>query len=300
LEFPDGTEPRNFRLESLAPSVPWFDEHLMHLCKNNYAPVRIYVMGTHEWRNEQEWPLARTRYTDYYLQSDGHANTAAGDGVLSTSPPTSAVSCDTYEYDPNNPVPTAGGAMLGSGSGIARQNAVESRPDVLVYSSAPLDHDTEVTGPITLNLFVSTSAPSTDFTGKLVDVFPDVSAYNVSDGVLRRRYEQQPDSPSGAEEISIALWPTSFVFLKGHRIRLEVSSSNYPRFDRNPNTGGPIATETKPSIASQSICHGLKLPSRLILPVIPPTPSRSNRQLDGSTNRRPEMGGLIGRVRKRL
>jgi uncharacterized protein len=270
VRFPDGSVPRNYRLECLAPSVAWFDRHLLGAAGLPAAPVRIYTMGTHRWRDEQEWPPARARPTPCYLHSGGKANTSAGDGALTWDPPASRETPDTFVYDPRDPVPTAGGAMLGFNAGIERQDAVESRADVLVYTTGPLDEDLEVTGPVELVLHVSTSAPNTDFTGKLVDVYPDGSAYNVSDGILRRRYE--PGAGEGAE-IKIDLWPTSTVFLKGHRLRLEVSSSNYPRFDRNPNTGRPAATETQPVAATQTIYHGPHTPSRLILSVVRKDPS---------------------------
>ena len=267
VTFPDGQTPRNYRLESLAPSIPWFDRHLRPhgAVDRELPPVRLYVMGARTWRDEQEWPLARARVASYYLHSEGRANSATGDGSLTLVPPSVEEPADTYSYDPGNPVPTAGGAIIGPSAGIRRQNEMEARPDVLVYTTTPLTEDLEVTGPITVVLHVMTTAPQTDFTGKLVDVHPDGSAYNVSDGILRRAYV------AGAvpTEIQIELWPTSMVFLKGHRLRLEVSSSNYPRFDRNPNTSGQIATETSLAVARQSIHHSVTTPSRLILPVIP-------------------------------
>ena len=154
---------------------------------------------------------------------------------------------------------------MGSRAGIALQNALEDRQDVLVYTAPPLEQDIEVTGPITAVLFVSTNAPHADFTAKLVDVYPNGNAYNVTDGILRQPY-QRLTLPA---EIRIDLWPTSRVFFKGHRLRLEVSSSNYPRFDRNPNTGRGIATETEPVIANQAVYHGTTTQSCLILPLIP-------------------------------
>jgi hypothetical protein len=281
VTFPDGTTPRNYRLESIEPSLPWFDQHLRNEGNPYPAPVRIYVMGANEWRDEQEWPLARTQATPFYLHSNRQANSAAGDGELRLE----AVSADSLEdrggdrftYDPQNPVPSAGGTMLGPNSGIRPQNEVEARDDVLVYSTPPLERDTEVTGNIQLTLYVSTTAPSTDFSAKLVDVYPDGMAYNVSEGILRRDYP----TVSTAEELSLTteiqpvteiqidLWPTSQVFHQGHRIRLEVSSSNYPRFDRNPNTGGFIPTEMEGAIAQQTLYHSATHPSRLILPLIP-------------------------------
>ena len=161
--------------------------------------------------------------------------------------------------------------MIGPAAGIARQNEVEKRQDVLVYTTPVLSQDVEVTGPVSLILYVSTTAPSTDFTAKLVDVHPGGSAFNVSEGILRRSYQDAQDSLAieGVHQIQIELWPTSEVFFKGHRIRLEVSSSNFPRFDRNPNTGNRIASEVKVVDAKQTVRHGLQFPSRLILPIIP-------------------------------
>jgi uncharacterized protein len=271
VTFPDGRTPRGYRLESIAPSLPWFDRQLR---APSPAPapepvVRLYVMGDNAWRDEAEWPLARARPTSYFLHSGGHANGARGDGVLTPATPAGAEPADRYRYDPRDPVPSAGGAMLGPRAGIASQRAVEARDDVLVYTSPLLEADVEVTGPVSLVLHVTTSATSTDFTGKLVDVHADGGAYNVSDGILRRAY-----TPGQPTEIRLELWPTSMVFKRGHRIRLEVSSSNYPRFDRNPNTGGPsagrpLATETASRVAHQEIHHSAGTPSRLILPVVP-------------------------------
>jgi uncharacterized protein len=266
VSFRDGAAPRNYRLESLAPSVAWFDRHLQGADGPAMPPIRIYVLGIHQWRDEQEWPLARTEYTSHYLHSKGAANSAQGDGRLTLDPAKNTEPPDQFSYDPRNPVPTAGGAMLGSDAGIARQNEVEAREDVLVYTSEPVAEDLEITGPIELVLYVSTTAPCTDFTAKLVDVHPDGETYNLSEGIRRRNYDQPSADPT---EISIHLWPTSTVFRTGHRLRLEVSSSNYPRFDRNPNTGRDIAFETAPVTAAQSVFHTATSPSRLILPLIP-------------------------------
>ncbi|MBI3546387.1 MAG: CocE/NonD family hydrolase [Gammaproteobacteria bacterium] len=266
VRFPDGSTAGDYRPASLAPSIAWFDRHLMG--KNptmvNEAPVRIYVMGINRWRNEQEWPLARTRFTSYYLHSAGHANSASGDGRLTSSSPISSEPPDRFQYDPLHPVPSRGGAMLGPRAGMTFQNEIENRSDVLVYSTDTLEQAMEVTGPIRLVLHVATNAPHTDFTAKLVDVYPDKGAYNISNGILRRAYSGEQTT-----EIEIELWPTSRVFDKGHQLRLEISSSDFPRFDRNPNTGRPIPSETESRIADQSIYHGTETPSRLILPLIP-------------------------------
>jgi len=269
VRFPDGSTAGDYRPASLAPSIPWFDHHLLGrpLDGSLAAPVRIYVMGENVWRDEQEWPLARTQYTAFYLTSSGRANSSKGDGKLTPGQPNANEPADSYVYDPRRPVPSRGGAMLGPRAGIALQNEVEARGDVLVYSTEPLERDLETTGPVSAVLHVSTTAPNTDFTVKLLDVHPDGKAYNISDGILRRAY---PNTPQGSSnEITIELWPTSMLFRRGHRIRIEVSSSNYPRYDRNPNTGGNILTETVPVAATQTVYHGVDAPSRIILPVIP-------------------------------
>jgi putative CocE/NonD family hydrolase len=273
VTFPDGTKAKNFRRQSLAVSLPWFDENSGLAISPPVAnsPVRLFVMGKNEWRAEQEWPLARTQYTPYFLGSVGSANSVAGDGTLNAVAPIAKEPADSYTYDPLHPVPTAVGAMIGPAAGIARQNEVEGRGDVLVYTTPSLNQDVELTGPISLILYVSTTAANTDFTAKLVDVYQDGSAFNISEGILRRSY-QGVQGRSAAEkvyEIHLDLWPTSVVFFKGHRIRLEVSSSNFPRFDRNPNTGNKIASEVKVISAKQTVRHGLEYPSRLILPIIP-------------------------------
>jgi putative CocE/NonD family hydrolase len=267
LILPDGTPAEAYRPASLAPSIAWFDHHLLGrpLDPSLAAPVRIFVLGENVWRDEQEWPLARAEYRALYLRSGGHANSRSGDGQLDFSPPGTVEPPDRFVFDPERPVPSRGGAMLGPRAGIREQREVEARDDVLVYTSEPLERELEVTGPLEALLHVTTSAPSTDFTVKLVDVHPDGAAYNVSEGILRRAY--RPDAEP--EEIRIELSPTSMLFRKGHRIRVEVSSSSFPRYDRNPNTGREIATETTPSVARQAVHHGAGAPSRIVLPVVP-------------------------------
>lgn len=163
--------------------------------------------------------------------------------------------------------------MLGPLAGVENQNDVEARADVLVYSTQALTDEVEVTGPVTAVLYAATSAPNTDFTAKLVDVHADGTAYNVSDGIIRRAYQPTADPRTAdAAPIEIALWPTCMVFRKGHRIRLEISSSDFPRYDRNPNTGEPIATATKTAVAKQVIYHDAQRASRLVLPIVPLRP----------------------------
>jgi putative CocE/NonD family hydrolase len=240
------------------------------------APVRIFVMGIDEWRNEQAWPLLDTRYVDYHLDSEGGARTSEGNGVLSICPPTNEAA-DRYLYDPRRPVPTLGGHILNvtGFNGPADQTPVEHRDDVLIYSSPPLERILEVTGPVSADLYASSDASDTDFTAKLVDVFPDGRAILLCEGIQRMRYRHslnQPELMSRGEiyQIHIDMTATSNVFLPGHRIRVEISSSNFPRYDRNSNTGGDIFHEHLVDMipAVNQIHHGPKNPSRLVLPII--------------------------------
>jgi putative CocE/NonD family hydrolase len=234
-------------------------------------------MGENEWRNEDSWPLERAKETRYLLHSTGKANTASGDGALSIAA-ASKEAADTYVYDPANPVPTVGGPLCCDAVHLAPgprdQQAVEFRSDVLVYSTPALEQDLEVTGPVTLDLFASSSTVDTDFTAKLVDVWPNGFEQNLTEGILRARYREstataQPIVPGKVYEYKIDLWSTSNVFLKGHRIRLEVSSSNFPRFDRNLNTGASAATDSIFVKAANTIYHDTAHPSALLLPVVP-------------------------------
>jgi putative CocE/NonD family hydrolase len=268
VKLPNSNEEVPYRSQSVTQSIAWFDYVLgITNAPLNMPKVKIFVMGENRWRDENQWPLARTKYVPFYLHSNGKANTLNGDGFLSISSTNDKAEHDAYIYDPTNPVPTAGGAMLSNRAGIELQNTIEERPDVLVYTTAALSKKIEVTGPIKAILYVSTDAPSTDFTAKLVDVHPDGLAYNLSDGILRQTYKAS--NGNAPTKIEIELWPTSNVFLKGHKIRLEVSSSNFPRYDRNLNTGEFIPTATKSKVAKQKIFHTKEYPSQLILPVIP-------------------------------
>jgi putative CocE/NonD family hydrolase len=242
------------------------------------APVRIFVMGIDQWREEQDWPLPGTSYDSYYLHGSGRAHTAGGDGELHTEPPDGG-HADVYLYDPRRPVPTLGGRVMmpstANAAGPVDQRPVEARDDVLCYSTPVLEYPVEVTGHVSLTLFVSSSALDTDFTGKLVDVFPDGRALYLTDGILRARYRKSPAepellAPEQIYEVTLDLSVTSNVFLPGHRIRLEVSSSNFPRFDRNTNTGGMISedSESDVQVAVNRVFHGPAHPSRLVLPII--------------------------------
>jgi len=260
-------------------TLEWYD-YLLLGKQNRWAsdkPARIFVMGENSWRDEEAWPLERAKGTSFYLHSAGKAAGATSDGSLSSVAPKAEVA-DKFIYDPANPVPTVGGPLccdpVHLASGPRDQAEIEKRADVLVYSTPPLDEDMEVTGPVTLTLFASSSAVDTDFTAKLVDVYPDGRAINLTEGILRARYresttgEAKPIVPGQAYEFKIDLWATSNVFLKGHRIRLEVSSSNFPRFDRNLNTGKSAATSAIFVKATNSILHDEAHPSALVLPVV--------------------------------
>jgi putative CocE/NonD family hydrolase len=240
-------------------------------------PVRIFVMGKNEWRDEDDWPLARARKTSYYLHSAGTANTLKGNGTLDTKAPSSEKS-DQFIYDPENAVPTIGGPLccgaLPTGIGPQDQTSAEARDDVLVFSTPPFTQDTEVTGPVSLDLWVSSSAVDTDFTGKLLDVAPNGFAQNLTDGIIRMRYRKSPEKqellkPGEIYHITVDLWATSNVFLAGHKLRLEVSSSDFPRFDRNHNTGEEQATSTRLIKATNTIYHDREHPSVLLLPLVP-------------------------------
>ena len=254
----------------------WFDHWLKG--KENgvdaWPPLRIFVMGRNEWRDEQEWPLARTQYTPYYFHSGGSANTLDGDGKLDTTKP-GEEPADHYVYDPDSPVPTLGGCNLGRcPTGPHDQTKAEEREDVLVFTSEPLTSELEVTGPVKVVLYAATSAKDTDWTAKLVDVHPDGRVINLCDGIIRARYRESADEPTLIEpekvyRYEIELWVTSNAFLPGHQIRVEISSSNFPRFDRNPNTGHPFGADAELVKASQTVHHSTQHASHILLPVIP-------------------------------
>lgn len=260
--------------------LAWFDHWLKDV--NNgvekMPKVQYYVMGRNQWRGENEWPPARALLTQVYLRSSGHANSRFGDGILSTDRP-SEEPPDHFVYDPKTPVPSVGGPAWGAPpgelkSGAQDQSEVEMRQDMLVYTSPVLEKGAEVTGPVEVVLYVSSDAPDTDFTAKLVDVYPDGTAFNVLEGIQRMRYREGYAKPvlmklGETYEVHINLNATSNFFAPGHRMRLEVSSSNFPRFDRNLNTGGNNYNENAWRIARQIVHHSGAQVSYILLPVIP-------------------------------
>jgi putative CocE/NonD family hydrolase len=269
------------QIDDLAVILEWADWSLKDVA-NGYAtgaPVRLFVMGENAWRDEREFPLARAKATRYYLRAARGASTARGDGRLSTAAPRREAP-DRFEYDPANPVRTIGGRLCcGKGHlpyhpGPFDQRPNETRADVLVYSTGPLAADLEVTGFVSAEVWASTSAADTDFTAMLVDVDPSGYARYLADGILRGRYRAsreraEPLRPGSIEKYVIELGATSNLFKAGHQLRLYVSSSNFPRFDRNLNTGEPIATGTRMVTARQAVYHDEAHPSALVLPVVP-------------------------------
>ena len=262
-------------------TLRWLDYTLKGM-NNGMAsepPIKIFVMGDNAWRYENEWPLARTQYTKYYFQSGGKANSSNGDGTLGTAQPKGGSPSDTFGYDPANPVPTIGGNNCCRSDIVAMgafdQRSVERRDDMIVFTSPELKEPVEVTGPITVKLYAATSAKDTDWTAKLVDVHPNGYVQNIQDGIIRARYREnvagpaKPIAPGAVLEYTIDLWASSNTFLPGHRLRVEISSSNFPRFDRNLNTGEDPGTGTKMEIAKQTIYHSEQYPSHIVLPVIP-------------------------------
>jgi putative CocE/NonD family hydrolase len=239
-------------------------------------PVTLFVMGRGEWRQENEYPLARTQYKKMYLSSGGHANTGSGDGRLSWETPRAAGS-DRYRYDPDNPVPSLGGnncCGTPTPAGPRDQRPVEARGDVLVYTSDFLTEPVEVTGPVKVVLYASSDARDTDFIAKLVDVFPDGRAISIAEGIVRARYRDGAQKASLIEpgkvyEFAIDLVGTSNEFRRGHRIRVDVTSSHFPQFDRNPNTGEPFGTSAVVKVATQTVHHSAERASHVLLPVIP-------------------------------
>jgi putative CocE/NonD family hydrolase len=268
------------RLDFYGIYVAWFDRWLKGIDNGvlEMPKVQYFLTGANEWRGAEAWPLPGTRWTKFFLSSGGRANSRLGDGVLGTTPPVDEPP-DRFVYDPATPVPSVGGVICcttdpNATSGSYDQSEVEMRNDVLVYTSAPLEHGVEVTGPIELVLYVGSSARDTDFTGKLVDVAPDGTAYNLQDGVLRARYREGYDREVWMEkgrvyELRLDLHAIGNYFARGHRIRLEVSSSNFPRLDRNLNTGGNNYDETEWVVADNVVYHSREYPSHLVLPVIP-------------------------------
>jgi uncharacterized protein len=295
---------REAGIDLLAFRLRWYDRWLRgdRNGVDDDPPVQLYIMGTGDdrrsstgrlkhggyWRSEHEWPLARAAATRYFLHSEG---------TLSHTPPEQSSSHTTYTFDPRHPVPTVGG-NISSNQGLITNGGYDQRPrdethaagnrlplserrDVLVFRTNPLEADLEVTGTVSIKLWISSTAPDTDFTAKLIDEIPPNRDYplgfdlNLGDSILRTRYrdgldhQAPPLSPGDVVPITITLYPTANVFKKGHRLRVDVSSSNYPRFDVNPNTGDPLGDYRRMVTADNTVYHDAAHPSHVLVPVIP-------------------------------
>jgi len=267
------------RLDYDAMTYSWFDYWLKteeNGIKNKMPRVQYFTMGVNKWQQSETWPPKEAVPTTYYLNSSGKANTRNGNGSLILNPPKSDMP-DEFLYDPENPVTSYGGNVCCIGNAIQGgsfdQQQMELREDILVYSTPPLTEDVEITGFIESVLFVSSDAKDTDFTLKLIDVYPDGKAYNLDETIQRVRYREGYDKEVFMEkdrvyEVKLSALSTSNFFPKGHQIRIEISSSNFPRFDRNLNTGGNNFDESKGVIAKNKVHHSSKYPSRIILPII--------------------------------
>ncbi len=253
----------------------WFDRWLKGIDNgvDKEPKVRIFVMGANQWRDEQEWPLPGTQWTKVYLQSKGHANTREGDGILSTDPPAMQTS-DHFDYDPANPTPFLTEPSFAQIGGPDDYREVETRSDVLVYSTDALVADMEVSGPVRAKIYAASSAPDTDFMVKLIDVWPDGFAQRLCDGMVRARFRDGMDKPTLIEPgkvyaYDVDCWNTCQLFKKGHRIRVEIASSAFPKFSRNQNTGEALGVTANMKVARQIILHDGEHPSHVLLPVIP-------------------------------
>jgi putative CocE/NonD family hydrolase len=267
------------RLDYDALTYGWFD----HFLKGNdngllakTPKVRYYTMGSNQWQSSDTWPPAAAKPVTYFLGSGGHANSLNGDGVLLTEPAKVDLA-DTFVYDPLNPVPTNGGGFCCLGDykpGAMDQRAIEARNDVLVYSTGPLKEGLEVSGPIDVTLYLSSDAKDTDVTVKLIEVLPDGTAYNLTEEIQRVRYREGYDKPpvwmarDKVYKVTLQPMQTSDYFAAGHELRLEVSSSNFPRYDRNLNTGGNNFDESKGVVAKNTIHHSAQYPSSVTLSVV--------------------------------
>lgn len=255
--------------------LAWFDHWLMGIDNGivEEPKVDIFVMGRNQWKKTNEWPLLNTEYRKYYLHSNGAANTSFGDGALSKEIPNSYEKEDAYSYDPLNPCPNIFDSSITPAEAPFDQRPIELRNDVLVYSGFPLEEEIEVTGPVKVVIYASTSARDTDFWAQLTDVFPDGFSMHLTEGIIRGRYHKSLEMPellhpSKIYKFNIDLWITSNLFAKGHRIRLDVSSSSFPKYDRNPNTGHEFGKDSETMVADQKIFHSPEHPSYMDLPII--------------------------------
>jgi putative CocE/NonD family hydrolase len=256
-----------------ATVLAFLDEHVRGRAPDEPpAPARIFVMGANEWRDSDAWPPPGSPVLDLYLSSGGRANSSFGDGRLRFEPPPPDEPADSWTHDPDMPVPFITNESSAQVGGPDDYRGVETRGDVLVYTTEPLAEDLEVIGPVRLVAHVATDARDTDVTAKLVDVHPGGYAQRLCDGMVRLRYrdgfdEQRPVQPSAVYEVEVVMWDTCIRLAAGHRIRLEVASSAFPKYDVNLGTGGDMVTETDGVVATNTLWHTADRPSRLQLTV---------------------------------
>jgi uncharacterized protein len=259
--------------------LAFFDHHLRG-AEDALPVVEYFLMGANEWRTAEDWPPPEVRRQDWLLSSGGAANGAAGDGLLARELPAGAAQADRYSYDPADPVPTHGGRVIPMGELVAGpfdQARIESRQDVLCYTTEPLAEPLaeplDIVGPVTVRLFAATSAADTDWVGRLVDVAPDGRAIAFAEGIQRARFRDGPQEqlvePGAIVEYRVLLGHTAWRVKPGHRLRLHLTSSNFPAFDRNMNTGAPVGSDTTGLVAEQTVFHTLEHPSALELTMLP-------------------------------
>jgi putative CocE/NonD family hydrolase len=273
------------RLDYDSLTYGWFDHFLKG--ENNgilakMPKVRYFTMGMNKWQSSDTWPPKGAQPMTLFLASGGKANSLYGDGSLTNAPP-GVDHFDSFNYDPLNPVPSHGGNVCCTGNAVTAgafdQRQQETRADILVYSSEAFNEGLELSGPIDVTLYVSSDAKDTDFTIKLIDVYPDGTAYNLDETIQRLRYRDGYDKPpvwmEPGKVYKVALQPmtTSNYFAAGHRLRIEVSSSNFPRFDRNMNTGGNNYDETKGVVAHNVVHHSRQYPSQITITVAKAQPT---------------------------
>ncbi len=260
----------------LETKLAWFDYWLKGIDNGivDQPRVSIFVMGRNQWKQSDDWPLAGTVYKKYFLHSEGRANTSFGDGSLSLDTPKAGEGRnDSYSYDPSDPCPNVFDSSITPAEGPYDQRPIELRNDVLVYSTSPLHSNKEVSGPVQVTLYASTSAKDTDFWAQLTDVFPNGFSMHLTEGIIRGRYHRSLETPELLQpervyEFKIDLWIIGNLFLKGHRIRLHVSSSSFPKYDRNPNTGHEFGKDAEIAVANQRVFHSEEFPSHIQLPII--------------------------------
>lgn len=280
-EYQDRTFGRQGLWDIVDMHTHWYDQRLKGIDTgiDDEPPIKLFVMGQNEWRYENEWPLARTEWTKYYLHGTG--DSAGTGGWLSPDLAAIDETADRFTYDPADPVPSWGAQYQSLDlCGPRDRTAIEQRADVLTFTSAVLTQAVEVTGPVTATIWASSDALDTDFTAALVDVEPAAEDGEegrpiiLCEGIVRARFRNGTDNPEMMApgeiyEFDIDMWDTSNLFEEGHRIRVEISSSNFPRYNRNLNSGNPIATDTEITVANQQVYHDSLHPSHITLPVIP-------------------------------